>query len=244
MSALEDSAKRNEEIKTMCIDWYRKTLNKRRCSAKITDVKIIKPSASCKVIRLKIIRDDASLSMDRLDSLVRFGVSEWVEIGICLLKSQSSAKAEVDKYIADLQTKFRTYRKRYNIVHTPAEEEIINNLMSGRPPPKSKPKSKKEDVFSQMAREGKVPDTSNLDLSLPILVPHPSTTVISEPTHGIFFNNALGQISFFRSSQIPVADTTFLHGIIQIIPMSAKDFYVATTDELKKRDAEPHLSFE
>ncbi|KAI3706446.1 hypothetical protein L6452_24195 [Arctium lappa] len=244
MSALEDSVKRNEEIKTMCIDWYRKTLNKRRCSAKITDVKIIKPSASCKVIRLKIIRDDASLSMDRLDSLVRFGVSEWVEIGICLLKSQSSAKAEVDKYIADLQTKFRTYRKRYNIVHTPAEEEIINNLMSGCPPPKSKSKSKKEDVFAQMAREGKVPDTSNLDLSLPIPVPHPSTTVISEPTHGIFFNNALGQISFFRSSQIPIADTTFLHGIIQIIPISAKDFYVATTDELKKRDAEPHFSFE
>ncbi|KAI3758688.1 hypothetical protein L6452_06259 [Arctium lappa] len=137
-----------------------------------------------------------------------------------------------------------TYRRTYNIVHTPAEEELIENLRSGLPTPKSKPRSKKEDVFMQMAREGKVPNTSNLDLTLPTLVPLPSTTVINELTHGIFFNDAFGQISFFKSSQIPLADTTFLHGIIQIIPLSTKDLFVAATDELKKRDANPHLPFE
>ncbi|KAI3703104.1 hypothetical protein L6452_28859 [Arctium lappa] len=149
LNALEDSTKKNEEIKSLCIDWYRKALTKRRSSAKITDVKIIKPSSTCKVIRLRIIRDDASSSMDRLDSLVRFRVSEWMEIGICLNNSRNALKPEVDKFLADLQTKFRTYRKTYNIVHTPAEEKVIESLRSDLPPPKSKPRSKKEYVFVQ-----------------------------------------------------------------------------------------------
>ncbi|KAI3715558.1 hypothetical protein L6452_22544 [Arctium lappa] len=212
LSAPEDSAKKNEEIKSFCVDWYHKVLTKRRSSTKITYVKIIKPSSSCEVIRLTITRDDASRSVDRLDSLVRFGI--------------------------------RTYRKTYNIVHTPAEEELIKNLKSGLPPLKSKPRSKKEDVFVQMEREGKVPDVSNLDLSLPTLVPLPSTTVINEPTHGIFFNDAFGQIRFFRTTQIPLTDTVFFHGIISIIPLSAKNLYVAATDELKKRDVDPYLPFE
>ncbi|KAI3696587.1 hypothetical protein L6452_28977 [Arctium lappa] len=232
-SALEGSAKRNEEIKAKCIEWYRKSLSQRRCLDKIIDVKIIRPSASYNAIRLSITREDASLLVDRLDSLVQFGVSELMEIAICLEKSRSALKPEVEKYLADVQSKFSSYRRTYKIIHTPAEEQIIDNLKSVLPPPsKPKSKSKREDVFAQMAREGKVPDTSNLDLTNPTLVSHPSTSVLSEPIHGIFFNDAFGQTCFFRMTQIPIVDTTFLHEIIQIIPINAGDIYMAATSEL------------
>ncbi|KAI3735150.1 hypothetical protein L6452_14638 [Arctium lappa] len=179
LSALEKSAKKKEEIKAMCIDWYHKALNNRRRPGKISDVKFLKPSKDCKAIRLVITRDDLNRSVERLDSLVRHGVSEWIEIMICLENSRNSLKPEVEKYITDLQTKFGTYRRTYKITHTPAEEKLIESMKSNLlPRSNTKSKSTREDVFAQMSKEGKAPNISFLDLSLPTLVPHLSTTVI------------------------------------------------------------------
>ncbi|KAI3678625.1 hypothetical protein L6452_37924 [Arctium lappa] len=186
LSALEESTKKKDETK-LC--------------------------ASIGIIRLSatdVVLEKSLMSVDRLDSLVWHGVTEWIEIMLCLEKSRSALNPNVEKYITDLQMKFSEYRNTYKIIHTPAEEKLIKR---------------------------KVPDVSNLDLSIPTLVSHPSTTVLSESIEGIFFNDTFGEIRFFRSREIPIVDTTFLVGIAQIIPIQAKDLYEVVTDEMKKRSA-------
>ncbi|KAI3672798.1 hypothetical protein L6452_38898 [Arctium lappa] len=105
LSVLEEFTKKKDEIKAMCVEWYHTALNNRRCPGKIIDVKILKPTKDCKAIQLVITREDLNRSVDRLDSLVRHGVTEWIEIMLCLEKSRNALKPDVEKYINDFQTK-------------------------------------------------------------------------------------------------------------------------------------------
>lgn len=180
------------------------------------------------------------MSNIRTYNLDLHGLSEWFEIIELLLKSTNSHKDVFLKYIHNLLEKMKVLNNKYNIQLIPEEDARLRSLKEAAKPsvPKSS-KSVKDTVFKDLALLGKVPNITNLDLSLPTFQTYPSTTVLLSPVRGMFFNDALGQLRFFRADQIQIADNIMLEGIFALIPNTTegRPLFEEVRAELNKRSA-------
>ena len=102
----------------------------------------------------------------------------------------------------------------------------------------SKTLKNQDSLIQKLSKEGKAPDVSHLDLTLPSDVCHPEGTILSAPEHGIFFWDARSCLRFFRASEIPIADSQLLRVILSVIQIgeAGRVFYTLISDELKRRD--------